>query len=843
MYNLVWWIDLQSPAVITQAYEELLQLMMLDINEDVLHQFAAHHVLRGPLFGDWLIVYDNVPEVDLIPWLETNMGPPRKGQIGHIVVSHSASVIATNTHDALFESSSRLCTKDKVEMCLELQDVLGANTDAWHIATAYIQHSGMRIESYMTALNFNCFVDPVPALRSLSDTEKLLSMVTADAFEYVVANCREARVLTFALLLIEYTRFTEFEVRSGPVRDPMRCFQQLLELRLFTQHMEEDVVVYSTTDAVYRALIPLINEASVSMACSNLIRSSLQTFPSLQSVTTKLVTRQQQALPHVMSLVSKCSHLPVIVKARFSDIQESAVSLALNAARATAQMGEHQATVEILQFALPTIHSLVNIQVNAVSLFIKGTIELMRSLVLLGNVMPAQQYVAQVEAMLPLLDGEYELLVHFHHCIGLWQVASGNTQQGFLAMAQSDLIRLSQQMVLPDSDMYNIDFSLAHAWTGRESMGVNISTKATRNMLAKTHPNLVAALTSQSILRAQIGQYDKSLSVIEQAIDYVVTTYGEPHAGLAPLYAIKAEALCYLGQHDDCRVAAQKSIDIYALAYENKNSHMSNALRSMALSLQLSGRYAEALLTLNHAVDIVRELGVYSHPDTAYLLVRIGELHLYVGDLQESARFFNAAIEMFNDTSGVLVPRALRASAGLSVVAAFGSDYDTALQIAVKAIRASSELAKRHTSLLLSMIREHTSHFTTASQPIHAMSAAALAVSVAHALYGSQSAKVIGDVLIAASVSASCGDYDRALDYAKHAEAVATMQRVVNHTSMVNIHQTFASIHLHRNDRVEAAKAQQSACNSLSKVLGGLDPQVLACLNALNEINNNAGAS
>ncbi|WP_060906744.1 FxSxx-COOH system tetratricopeptide repeat protein [Streptomyces scabiei] len=163
-YDLVWWIDAEQPDLVLPKVAALAQELDLPVGDDVAE--AAEAAMAALRQGDpcerWLLIFDNVPDLDKALHLFPERSAPLPGHVyGHVLVTTRARPASTAVQSLEMEVFTR---EESVEhLCRRVPglregdadrvaDALGDLPLAVEVAAAWLETTATPVEEYIEQL-------------------------------------------------------------------------------------------------------------------------------------------------------------------------------------------------------------------------------------------------------------------------------------------------------------------------------------------------------------------------------------------------------------------------------------------------------------------------------------------------------------------------------------------------------------------------------------------------------------------------------------------------------------------------------------------------------------------
>lgn len=157
--------------------------------------------------------------------------------------------------------------------------------------------------------------------------------------------------------------------------------------------------------------------------------------------------------------------------------------------------------------------------------------------------------------------------------------------------------------------------------------------------VAESQNDLAVALTRQ-------GSFDRANELLNESLATNVAELGANTAAVADNYYNLAELHRQTGDLDAAEVAAQNSIRTYAQLEDQLPLPYAEAINMLARVLQLKGDLEQTESLLREAIDIVRKNVGSDHPYMAYFLQNLAVLLKSKGEIAEAEMMFNESIDV-----------------------------------------------------------------------------------------------------------------------------------------------------------------------------------------------------
>ena len=161
----------------------------------------------------------------------------------------------------------------------------------------------------------------------------------------------------------------------------------------------------------------------------------------------------------------------------------------------------------------------------------------------------------------------------------------------------------------------------------------------------ESHPAVAAARNDLAEVLIRRAQYDRAIELLQQSL----TVNQLSNDGSSPLVATNlfnlANVYLATGKLDEAEAAVRSSIAIFRQIRDQYSLELAEAIGSLARVLQVRGDLDQTELLLLEAIDIISTSQGPDHPFMAYYLQNLGVLQRSKGDLEAAERTLHTAIE------------------------------------------------------------------------------------------------------------------------------------------------------------------------------------------------------
>lgn len=159
------------------------------------------------------------------------------------------------------------------------------------------------------------------------------------------------------------------------------------------------------------------------------------------------------------------------------------------------------------------------------------------------------------------------------------------------------------------------------------------------------HPNVAIAMNDLAETLRRVADYDRSLDLLTQALRINERVGRQATPQLARNRFDLAEVYLATGDIDAAEASANASIDLYAILGDQYGIQYAEAKSALARILQVRGDLDKTEVLFLEAIEIVTSTEGPNHPFLAYYLQNLGALQRSKGDLEAAEKTLDEAVD------------------------------------------------------------------------------------------------------------------------------------------------------------------------------------------------------
>jgi len=423
-------------------------------------------------------------------------------------------------------------------------------------------------------------------------------------------------------------------VDGEPARRPADGVVQLVDFGLATMDEKAQVVFHRLVQAYakHRGKVDAGRNA-VATALSDFCRETAPEAVSLQR------------------LVSIHPHLEEILNSLATDGELTDTWIPLRFAQSLRNMGDYQRSLQVCEQVLNG--QLPSEQLRGVLVVAGGACMGM------GEFRAALAYFEQCREILeraeqPMLEEQ----AHFFHIVGEAQQALGENQAALasfrrglqlLAAIEGDIPSFRKAVLLQDIGRQLLVMGEFHQAVPILEKAVQVKSQ----LADPTHPSTGSALTALGQAYEQVGEYELALAALRPALEIAEQNQGTHHPETAVVLSSLAGVENLLGNDEVALVKITQAIEIMN-NFPGGDTHPKTAgilHRQGQIHLRRQ-EYGQATRSLRQAWEIRRGTLGEGHQDTAITQAELGRVQHQQGNLSQAADFYQQALKILDDRLG-----------------------------------------------------------------------------------------------------------------------------------------------------------------------------------------------
>ena len=208
---------------------------------------------------------------------------------------------------------------------------------------------------------------------------------------------------------------------------------------------------------------------------------------------------------------------------------------------------------------------------------------------------------------------------------------------------------------------------------------------------------LASSLSYLALLYSSMGQYDRALSLYEEALEISKAELGDRHPDTAASLNNLAELYRSMGHYDQALPLFEFALKIMKSELGDRHPNTGASLNSLAILYKSMGQYDRALPLYELALEISQSESGDRHPNTAASLNNLAELYRAMGQYDRALPLYESALEIWKLELGEQHPNTARGFNNLALLYESMGQYDRALPLYKSALEIrKSELGDRH---------------------------------------------------------------------------------------------------------------------------------------------------
>jgi tetratricopeptide (TPR) repeat protein len=145
-------------------------------------------------------------------------------------------------------------------------------------------------------------------------------------------------------------------------------------------------------------------------------------------------------------------------------------------------------------------------------------------------------------------------------------------------------------------------------WSGDPAQGLEYADRWVAAARRQPAANLVWPLRLREQAFFALGEFDRALADLDEAVAFLTARYGDEHPDLGTLEVDRTFVLDNAGKHEDAVAAGRRALSIVEATRGKEGRPAANACNALGAALNHAGRLEEGLVMLDRAVAIDRAL-------------------------------------------------------------------------------------------------------------------------------------------------------------------------------------------------------------------------------------------
>ncbi|MFP8488976.1 tetratricopeptide repeat protein [Gracilimonas sp. Q87] len=172
------------------------------------------------------------------------------------------------------------------------------------------------------------------------------------------------------------------------------------------------------------------------------------------------------------------------------------------------------------------------------------------------------------------------------------------------------------------------------------------SVELSKDLYSVSDPELAKAYFSLAQTKHVLGDYDKTLALVDTALEYQSKIFEKPHIDLGNSLRLKAETLKDMGNIDSAFQVIQSAREIFTGLRKTKTRDYLSILKEYATILSEKGEFRKSVDIWNEHLDISTNLFDPPHPDILSGLMGISSSYKELSEFAEAESLYVKAVDM-----------------------------------------------------------------------------------------------------------------------------------------------------------------------------------------------------
>ena len=363
----------------------------------------------------------------------------------------------------------------------------------------------------------------------------------------------------------------------------------------------------------------------------------------------------------------------------------------------------------------------------------------------------------------------------------------------------------------------------------------------------KEHPSYAINLRHLALLYRSIGQYDKALPLLQQALNMLKKVLGEEHS----VYSgnLQNLALLYdeMGQYDKALPLYQQALHIGKKVLGEEHPEYANNLNNLAVLYLEMGQYDKALPLLQQVLDIRKKVLGEEHPNYAGSLNNLALPYIYMGQYDKALPLFQQALHIRKKVLGEEHPNYAISLSNLAQLYSEMGQYNRALSLNQQAINIQKKVLGEEHSQFATSLLNLAELYSKMGQYDKALPLYQQALNIKKKVLGEEHPDYATSLSNLAQLYSEMGQYDKA--FPLHQQTLHIQKKVLGeeHPDYATSLNNLANLYLNMGQYDKALPLYQQTLNIQKKVLGEEHPSYAKSLNSLasyyKSLSNPAAAS
>jgi len=340
-----------------------------------------------------------------------------------------------------------------------------------------------------------------------------------------------------------------------------------------------------------------------------------------------------------------------------------------------------------------------------------------------------------------------------------------------------------------------------------------------------------------------LGDFQKAITCLEQALEIDKEIYGEKHPHVATMLNNLGGAWDSLGDSKKAIDHYEQALKIIREVYGEKHPHVATTLNNLGMVSYSLGDLKKAITCLEQALEIDKETYGEKHPHVATDLNNLGMAWNSLGDLKKAIDHYEQAFSIIREVYGEKHPHVAKTFNNLGMAWNSLGDSKKAIDYFEQALEIDKETYGEKHPDVATMLNNLGLAWNSLGDSKKAIEYYEQALEIDKEIYGEKHPSVATDLNNLGGVWNSLGDSKKAIEYYEQALSIIREVYGEKHPSVATTLNNLGMVSYSLGDSKKAIEYYEQALEIDKEIYGEKHPSVATRLNNLGMVSYSLGDS